>query len=505
MLMMPTGSAGTGWVATGPGVLRNARSGDVNGRGVYYRFQSEQDYAPPYVWSGSVRTISLMSPPVFEDGTPAWYRPGLVFHPMYGSSSTPAAGNEENVLIGLGTYDRPEGHVGISAELRAERPAEPYGSRSGYARKHARQPAPFPFWDGLWHNFEIVVHSHAHYTLMWDGVMLADVLENSPATMSGRNRVGLRCDFTDIEIRDWAVQEIVAEATEPMVYRIVPRTEVGLPAVVRDSTGALRPPLYNEPMMTAHYTGNNIDYTGKDTAEITRQIQRVFSSSKPFEYNYVIGQNDDDEIVEFAGKFQAAHSGGENNISFGVLFLLGVGEQVTDRMIDKWRWLRDVLIYTGALRADVDQRPHKLMPGARTACAGVSVDARWPEFLPPWQTSISGSGDNKMITLNKPIRMLDTRDQRADPLPSGTWPQTLPAGIPARAEAVFVTVTATDASSGGFITLWGSGARPNTSNLNYPAGAGAICNTTLTRVVGGKFQMFNVSPCHVILDVVGYA
>jgi len=205
-VMVPTGSGpGTGWVTTGPGIQRNATAGNVGVRGSYYRFASVEDYAPPYVWSGSVRTISLMSPPVFEDGTPAWYRPGLVFHPMYGSSSTPAAGNDENVLIGLGTYDRPQGHVGISAELRAERPAEPYGTRSGYARKHVKGEAPAPFWDGKWHEFKITVHSHAHYTLAWDGVVLADVLEKLPATMSGRNRVGLRADFTDIETRDFKV------------------------------------------------------------------------------------------------------------------------------------------------------------------------------------------------------------------------------------------------------------------------------------------------------------
>ena len=124
---------------------------------------------------------------------------------MYGSSTTPAAGNDENVLIGLGTYDRPAGHVGISAELRMERQSKPYGSRSGYARKHVRGVTPSPFFDGEWHDFEVAVHSHDHYSLSWDGVVMADVQENTPPTMAGRNRVGLRCDFLDIEIRDFAV------------------------------------------------------------------------------------------------------------------------------------------------------------------------------------------------------------------------------------------------------------------------------------------------------------
>jgi hypothetical protein len=169
-----------------------------------------------------------------------------------------------------------------------------------------------------------------------------------------------------------------------MTFRIIPRTEAGLPAVVAGSNGTPRPPLVNERWMTGHYTGNNVDYTGKDAAEITRQIQRVFSTTKPFEYNYVIGQNEDPFIIEFAGKFMAAHSGGENGDSFGVLFLLGVGEEITDLMIDKWRWLRDVLIADGSLSPNVEQLQHRQMPGAATACPGASVIRRWPEFLLPY-------------------------------------------------------------------------------------------------------------------------
>lgn len=168
-----------------------------------------------------------------------------------------------------------------------------------------------------------------------------------------------------------------------MTYRIVPRTEIGLDPVVRNSDGSVRPPLWDEPMLTAHYTGNNIDYTGKDAGEVVRQIQQVFSTTKPNEYNYCIGQNEDDKIIEYAGKFQAAHSAGENSIAFGVLFLLGVGEDPTPTMINKYRWLRDVLIYSGHLRVNVDQRMHFQMPGAATACPG-NIKGFWPEFLKPF-------------------------------------------------------------------------------------------------------------------------
>lgn len=168
-----------------------------------------------------------------------------------------------------------------------------------------------------------------------------------------------------------------------MTYRIVPRTEIGLDAVVTNSNGTPRPPLSNEPYVVAHYTGNNVDYTDKVTEEVVRQIQRVFATTKPYEYNYVIGQEDNDEIYEFAGKYQAAHSAGENHLAFGVLFLLGVGEDPTPRMIDKWKWLRDVLIFDGSLAANVMQRMHREMPGAATACPG-GIIRYWDQFLAPW-------------------------------------------------------------------------------------------------------------------------
>lgn len=182
-----------------------------------------------------------------------------------------------------------------------------------------------------------------------------------------------------------------------MTYRIITRTEAGLPAVVRSAGGTPRPPLSNEPMIICHYTGNNVDYTGRDTAEITRQIQRVFAATKPFEYNYVIGQNDDDQIVEYAGKFQAAHSGGENHIAFGVLFLLGVGEDPTPTMWNKYRWLRDALIFGGSLAPNPTQLMHFQAPGAATACPG-NIRNFWPEFIKPYVPPIERGID--MATAN---------------------------------------------------------------------------------------------------------
>ena len=197
-----------------------------------------------------------------------------------------------------------------------------------------------------------------------------------------------------------------------MTYRIVPRTEIGLPAEVRSSSGRLRPRLSYEPYLTAHYTGVNVDYTARVTPEVVRHIQAIFSTTKPFEYNYVIGQEADDDIFEFAGKYQAAHSGGENSIAFGVLFLLGTYEPLTDLMIDKWRWLRDVLIADGSLRKSVLQVPHGDMPGASTSCPGL-VRERWGELILPWTpTGVSDPIDiPEESDMSKPIAAIKMAGQ----------------------------------------------------------------------------------------------
>jgi hypothetical protein len=170
-----------------------------------------------------------------------------------------------------------------------------------------------------------------------------------------------------------------------MTYKIVARKEIGLPETVRSSDDTPRPPLSNERWVTYHYTGvSSRSYNTADVAAEVRRIQAEFSSTKPFEYNYVIGQADDDAIYEFAGTFQAAHSGGENADSFGVLFLNAVGEPLTPAQIKKAQWLRDVLIFTGALRAQPEQRPHQLMPGAATACPGDLIVSAMPEIVKPY-------------------------------------------------------------------------------------------------------------------------
>ena len=168
-------------------------------------------------------------------------------------------------------------------------------------------------------------------------------------------------------------------------YRIIPRTDIGLPSVVRNINGSRRPPLHNEPTITLHYTGvSSRDYKTHDVGEYVRHIQQIWKHTKPWEYNYVIGQNWDDAIYEFAGTYQAAHSKGENSSSFGVLFFNSTREPLTCQQIDKYRWLRDVLIYVGELAPNPQQVPHYKMPGAKTLCPGTLIKRKVSDLSEPW-------------------------------------------------------------------------------------------------------------------------
>lgn len=184
------------------------------------------------------------------------------------------------------------------------------------------------------------------------------------------------------------------------MYRLVLREEYGLPSKVTNSNGSPRPALKNATWLTAHYTGNNISYVGKDVPASIRLIQSVFQKTKPFEYNYVIGLPDDDLVYEYAGSFQAAHSADENSSAVGVLFLVGTKDEVTPTMINKWRWLRERLAIEGVtVRTGVDQRMHFQMPGAATACPGPSIKSLWPQFLLPYVPPVIPPFDEEVIVI----------------------------------------------------------------------------------------------------------
>lgn len=176
-------------------------------------------------------------------------------------------------------------------------------------------------------------------------------------------------------------------------YEIVSRESYGLDPVVRSSNGSPRPPVITPaPFVTYHYTGVNVNWgdVGDTEAEIRSIEAWTAGRGIPNEYNFVFHQDDDDKIYEYAGAYRAAHSAGENSISYGYLLLNGTKEPLTPRQIDKVRWFNDVLRYVGGIDATTSLRGHKDMPGAATACPGDLIypnvellNSSWPGNAPP--------------------------------------------------------------------------------------------------------------------------
>lgn len=294
-----------------------------------------------------------------------------------------------------------------------------------------------------------------------------------------------------------------------MSYRIVQRAEYGLPSVVKSSDGSLRPALNNATYITAHYTGVSSSYAGKDVATEILKIQNVFAATKPFEYNYVIGLPDDDNVYEYAGKFMAAHSAGENSVAYGVLFLVGVNDQITPKMIDKWKWLRDVLIAAGNLKANPDQRMHYQMPGAATACPGNSIKGNWPQFLPPWQAPITPPPPNPEVPGS--IVIADKFDFRTPArwdsrpfgkLPVGQYGVSLPDSVGKK--GIKCNLTIANPAVPGYATAWqGITPTPTVSSVNF-TNQNVANQIDVPLAPDGTFKVYISAPADIIVDLVGY-
>lgn len=150
--------------------------------------------------------------------------------------------------------------------------------------------------------------------------------------------------------------------------KIVSRSEYGLkPVVTNFDRITKRKPLPKLlKLVVVHYTGVKKRYRNSDSAAAVRSVERW----KPGEYNYVIDQTG--TIFEQAGTFQAAHAAKVNKVSYGVLFLNGVTEPLTDAQVVSFRWLVDVLRWTQAVANDAEIVPHKKV--GRTDCPGQLIE-----------------------------------------------------------------------------------------------------------------------------------
>ncbi|HEX6020904.1 MAG TPA: peptidoglycan recognition family protein [Solirubrobacter sp.] len=124
--------------------------------------------------------------------------------------------------------------------------------------------------------------------------------------------------------------------------------------------------------LVVHYTGVNgyNDHT-KDVAYARSVASYGKVAGKTWEYNYLIGLGG--TVFEDAGDRVAAHCARANDISIGVLLMLGIGVAPTTAMIDAFRQLRHDLVASGALRLDHQCVPHYRLRA--TGCPGLTLAA----------------------------------------------------------------------------------------------------------------------------------
>lgn len=106
-----------------------------------------------------------------------------------------------------------------------------------------------------------------------------------------------------------------------------------------------------------------------------------------------------------------------------------------------------------------------------------------------------------------PCRLVDTRDTATPLTPDADLALAVvdSCGIEAAASAVALSVTVTDATSDGFVTVWpGSGARPLASALNFAAGETRTNGTIIQLGASGQLSAWtSASSANVVIDVTG--
>ena len=114
------------------------------------------------------------------------------------------------------------------------------------------------------------------------------------------------------------------------------------------------------------------------------------------------------------------------------------------------------------------------------------------------------ASDGRFVPLG-PLRVLDTRKVGGKLRAGGVVRAALaPLGVPASAVGAVLTVTATEASAPGFVTVWPAGlTQPDTSNLNLPAGA-TRANQVIVPITPAGVDVFSSGGTHIVVDIVGY-
>jgi hypothetical protein len=123
-----------------------------------------------------------------------------------------------------------------------------------------------------------------------------------------------------------------------------------------------------------------------------------------------------------------------------------------------------------------------------------------------WYERAASATAGRFVALN-PERIYDSRND--GPVKPANAATTVAAanrgGVPLTgATSVVVNLTATDVRATGFVTAWGGGSQPATSNLNVALGDTRANQAIVPLGPDGAIRLLNTAPMQLIVDVVGY-
>lgn len=277
------------------------------------------------------------------------------------------------------------------------------------------------------------------------------------------------------------------------------------PEKVIRSDGTLRPALpIPLPTFTVHYGGAGQWLDPGDTALELAAIERnhAIPNKKPNEYN---SSSDSDAATwEWSGRFQAAHSEGENGTSWGHLAVLGLEmptEAQADKLIEGIRKARAQGVAAGYLTADHAVVPHQGMPGASTNCPGPLYTNKrwWNRIIAPLTNTTPPSEGNVTMTTN--TWWADPPQRVAAGVGIGAG-QTVGIHLGQTPAAVTLAITV-DADQDGFLTVWsGVKARPTVSNVTFSASPNVTSQVSTLVASSGFFSIYAHGRCKVWVDLI---
>lgn len=128
--------------------------------------------------------------------------------------------------------------------------------------------------------------------------------------------------------------------------------------------------------------------------------------------------------------------------------------------------------------------------------------ARWLN-LPPQPPTPLPIPEDDMHTLPTPQRIFDSRVEHIDGRTIVPGSARISAGtvleVPIMAEVVGVNITVVNPARPGYLTAWGKGAKPETSNVNYATGTES--NFAQVLLDGGLLRIWSSAPCDIVVDL----